>query len=118
MKPAFPDARQRFSMLRRCSLPVPITPPRAYNQTLVVPAGKVRLALRYNDRAIPVPIFDVIGAIEHKYDKEVELDAKAQHEYYVDCIVKTVIIGFGDIDYSITDKATGQIVVETHGKRP
>lgn len=86
-----------------------------FSQELLVPAGNVRLRLRYNDRSGPIQssLNETISTIEEKYDKEVEIQAIGGHEYYVDCIIRTLVIGFGDIDYRITDKTTGQLVTET-----
>jgi hypothetical protein len=95
------------------------TPKKLFQQELIIPAGKVRLRLRYNDRSGPFQsiLNETISTIEEKYDKEVQVEVIGGHEYYVDCIIRTLVIGFGDIDYRITDNTTGLVIVETKGKK-
>jgi hypothetical protein len=95
-------------------------PESKYSQTLVLPAGKQKLKLRYgsNNGTGGALVQLAVGLAATKYDKTIQINAVAGHQYYVDCVVKTLLIGFGDIDYKVTDTTTGTVVLETHGQKP
>lgn len=89
-----------------------------YQSSLVISAGHNRLRLRYRSTSKSGGLVGAafVGMLATKYDKIVEFDAEPGHEYFVDCLLKTVLIGMGEIDYLITDATTDQVILETHGK--
>lgn len=88
---------------------------RDYQNVIVIPEGKSRLALIYSAEGRSglgvVPTMMQFGA-ERRHVKIVEFDAKAGHEYYVD-VSAPMISGVVDHDYRVLDKTTGEVVVNT-----
>ena len=92
--------------------------PSKFQPSIVIPAGHNHLRLRYRTAKKTGGIVGsaFVGMLATKYDKQVEFDAQPGHEYFVDCLLKTYLIGTGEIDYLITDTTTDQVILETHGR--
>ncbi len=92
--------------------------PSKYRHSVVIPAGHSQLRLRYRSakRSGGLVGSAIVGMLATKYDKIVQFDTQPGHEYFVDCLLKTFLIGAGEIDYLITDATTDKVILETHGK--
>lgn len=80
-----------------------------WKNELIIPAGRTRLAIRYQS----LMNTGLIGAIAEEYNVgEVTFEAEAGHEYHTEMSGKTIF----NMGYKITDKATGKVVGEAKVK--